>query len=204
MKNRTIRVKILERLEYWWRRALCWCFNAPIWHATLPAHKQYPLDVTKYLNSRPGAGRKFAMEIGCGIGDISAKLDFDSRQCYDIDKNAIKLFKIVNPLCLFSTISFGILDFPKEMPPHAEDFDAIILVNWIHELDPQTLKAALEVLFGYLSPGGELVIDTVADTEYRFNHDVAYLSSGMQNCARPVPIGEYARGRVVWAIKRNS
>jgi hypothetical protein len=51
----------------------------------------------------------------------------------------------------------------------------------------------------HLRPGGCLVLDTVADPAYTYNHDVRELAPPGVTIEE---IGRYARGRVVWALAK--
>jgi hypothetical protein len=45
-----------------------------------------------------------------------------------------------------------------------------------------------------------IIIDTVQDEEYQFNHDIKFLTSGL-SCSIE-KIGDYERKRELWAIKK--
>jgi hypothetical protein len=51
-----------------------------------------------------------------------------------------------------------------------------------------------------MAPGGEIVIDTVQDKAYRYNHEVEFLTGGID--CMIYKIGDYARQREVFAIKK--
>ena len=55
------------------------------------------------------------------------------------------------------------------------------MVNWIHNVEPKELKLKLNEYFFYnLKPNGEIIIDTVQDKEYQYNHSITYLTSEMK------------------------
>jgi hypothetical protein len=54
----------------------------------------------------------------------------------------------------------------------------------------------------HLQPRGEIIIDTVQDKAYEFNHKINFLTNGL-NCSL-LRIGEYPNQREIWAIKKSN
>ena len=80
-------------------------------------------------------------------------------------------------------------------------YNVIIMVNWIHHIAPATLKEKLQEYFAHsLQINGRIIIDTVRDPEYEFNHDIHFLADSLNG--RLEKIGDYERGREIWVIKK--
>jgi hypothetical protein len=78
-------------------------------------------------------------------------------------------------------------------------YNAIIMVNWIHQVDPKILGQAVRAYAAqHLRPGGGLVLDTVDDPAYEHNHDIHELAPPGATIEH---VGEYARGRHVWVVR---
>ena len=77
-------------------------------------------------------------------------------------------------------------------------YNAIIMVNWIHQVDPDTLRRAVRsYVADHLHPRGGVVLDTVEDPAYEYRHDIHSLAPPG---AAIEHVGEYARGRHVWVV----
>jgi len=96
-------------------------------------------------------------------------------------------------------IGFECFQFPDS--PLKTKADSIIMVNWIHHVPPEILRAKIKDYFdSHLLPGGELILDTVQDKSYKYNHDIAFLTTGI--AATVTRLGEYQRQREIWSIKK--
>lgn len=163
------------------------------WHVG-HAGEQYAADIVRYLNAWPAARRDRVVEIGCGLGDILLNLHFRERLGLDRDPGAIAAARFLARLK--GGGRFEPFEFPRSNLTGV--FDAIVVVNWIHEVDPEELRRALQNLVAHhLRPGGAVVLDTVDDPAYRYNHDVHFLAPPGTAIE---PLGHYARGRHVWVV----
>ncbi len=79
------------------------------------------------------------------------------------------------------------------------------MVNWIHLIEPAILRPALASYFNaHLQPGGELVVDTIADPAYTYNHDVHTLAP--RECddspprALPSQSGRLGTGKIIRSL----
>jgi SAM-dependent methyltransferase len=160
---------------------------------------QYAKSIVTHLNKREK--RKKVIEIGCGLGNILRHLRYNERIGIDRDINALKAFSFFERFSLFKNkaklIQSDIVSIKK-----SEASDAIILVNWIHEIDPSTLKDHFAKLFvDFLKLDGEIIFDTVSQNTYMHNHDAKYLTEGLPD-ADCVLIGTFDRGRNIYSIKK--
>ena len=80
-------------------------------------------------------------------------------------------------------------------------FDTIIIVNWIHQIEPDRLRNWIAACVGTnLKPGGCLLLDTVRDPAYDYNHNVHYLTPAGLAVHH---LGSYVRQRDVWVLIRE-
>ena len=191
MNTRTLLFKISRKL-------LQLRFGFDKWHISPLAERPYAIDIISYCNNRKERD-KFA-EIGCGLGDIIRNVDYRTRNGFDNDEKVLRAARtlpVVNRKN--STVIFGEFNFPDSKL--TGQYDVITMVNWIHHIQPATLKKYIEQYFAYnLNADGEIIIDTVQDKAYRYNHNIAFLTEGLQCSTHR--IGSYAREREVFAIKK--
>jgi SAM-dependent methyltransferase len=174
------------------RRLLRGVFRFDEWHIAPYNARPYAKLVVDELNTLPL--RSSVVEIGCGLGDILRRLRFSQKRGLDQDSHVLNaaafLTRISNPgggKTVFKTATF-----PDQHL--VGNFDAIVLVNWIHHLAPEVLKASLERLVAVnLNFGGVLVFDVVANESYRYNHDWKYLTGELDCRTRLVGPLEYGR-----------
>lgn len=187
-------------LNRFFRYLLSLYFRFDKWHIVTLYEKKYAADSVKHLNAKPKAERDTLVEIGCGLGDIVRNVNYIHKTGYDREENALKAARLLSAIAFTSKADFRLFSFP-ETPLH-EKCDAILLINWIHHIEPPVLKTTLENYFrNNLKANGEIIIDTVQDKEYRFNHDIHYLSKDMG--ATVNKLGDYERQRELWIIKKS-
>jgi SAM-dependent methyltransferase len=183
----------LVRLE---RSLLQRIYGFDRWHVG-HAGEQYASDIVHALNAWPAADRQAVAEIGCGLGDILRHLRFGERVGLDRDEGALKAARLLARLSAGPAPRFERFEFPGS--PLTGVYNALIMVNWIHQVDPDTLGRAVRDYAAHnLRPGGAIVLDTVSDPAYEHNHDAQALA---WPGARVEPIGRYARGRQVWVLR---
>jgi hypothetical protein len=191
--------KLERRLHTTLRLVLQLIFGFDKWHTAPLQSKRYAQDVISYCNKQ--TQRTGYVEIGCGLGDIIRNVHYKHRYGYDIDKNVLNAAGFLTHLYCQKNISFHKFTFPNDRIT-CNGNDCIVLVNWIHIIQPSVLKENIEKYFTEnLNDSGFIIIDTVQDKEYQFNHDIKFLTSGL-SCSIE-KIGDYERNREVWAIKKK-
>jgi hypothetical protein len=180
------------------RQLLRLVYGFDAWHVG-HAGEPYGADIVRRLNAWPEADRQAVVEIGCGCGDIVRRLRFRGRLGLDRDARVLSAAKLLARGQLGSAPRFDVFDCPDT--PLAGEFNAIVMVNWIHELGPDRLRAAIHDYFAHhLKDGGGLVLDTVQDPAYTYNHDVQALAPAGAVIDH---LGRYARRRDVWMLRKN-
>lgn len=176
---------------------LKYIFKFDNWHVFTLAEKKYAKDIIVYCNGR-GVRDSFA-EIGCGLGDIVRHVRYRERVGYDMDENALNAARFLNNLTFGGKVRFSVFTFPDSSL--SGTYDVVVLVNWIHLIEPSVLKSAIAAYFSSaLSEEGVIIIDTVQDPEYKFNHDIGFLTDGIK--ARVNKLGDYERQRQIWLIEK--
>lgn len=191
--------KVIALPERLFRRVLLFIFKFDKWHINTLTERSYANDIIKHVNSRPENERQSLVEIGCGLGDIIRNAKYRNRLGFDMDANVLKAASFLSRLYANGTVSFDVFEFPKSTLNGKHD--VLILVNWIHHIAPEVLRTKLEEYFtNHLNTNGELIIDTVQNQGYKYNHSIDFLVANL-NC-KLVEVNAYEMGRKIFAIKK--
>jgi 2-polyprenyl-3-methyl-5-hydroxy-6-metoxy-1,4-benzoquinol methylase len=182
------------------RRLLQAVYGFDKWHISALSERPYAVDIIAYCNKR--VQRNNFVEIGCGLGDIIRNVDYRSRTGFDNDEKVLKAARVLRVKNSSNTIiKFETFNFPESKLNGRHD--VVTMVNWIHHIEPEILKQKIQqYLNENLETGGEIIIDTVQDTAYRFNHKIDFLANMVNSSVSR--IGTYAREREVFSIKKIS
>lgn len=192
--------KIRNRILRMGRTVLCRAFRFDPWHISPLTERPYARDIITYLNRRRDHETQCLVEIGCGLGDMIRRVRFGTRWGLDADARVLKAARFLSRFGRNRSIRWHKFIFPQT--PLSGRYDVIILVNWIHNVPPEVLKAQLAVYFDrHLKAGGEVLIDTVQDKAYKYNHSVHELTAGLD--CEILRIGEYERQREIFAVRRG-
>jgi SAM-dependent methyltransferase len=161
------------------------------------AGERYAADIVRYVNALPEQDREAIVEIGCGLGDIIRHLHARERLGLDHDPGVVAAARFLARLQRGRRPRFETFEFPQTTLTGT--YNAIIMVNWIHQVDADTLRAAIGAYYAHhLLPGGCIVLDTVGDRAFMYNHDVHTL---VPPGAEIDHLGTYPRARHVWAVR---
>lgn len=181
-----------------WKWGLQKYFGFDKWHIVSLRQRKYARDIINYCNQL--SNRNFFLEIGCGLGDLVRNVNYTNRVGYDMDQRVLKAAAFLSRISLGTKIRFSVFNFPSSAI--SGKYDVILLVNWIHHIEPAILKSKLQKYFNdSLRDGGRIIIDTVQHPEYQYNHDVIYLTKDIS--ADLSKLGDYERQRQVWIIKKR-
>jgi SAM-dependent methyltransferase len=185
------------RMAVRWQRSLLQrMYGFDRWHVG-HAGEPYAQDIVRTLNAWPASRRQFVVEIGCGLGDILRRLQFASRVGLDRDEGALRAAAFLARFQRGAAPRFERFAFPRT--PLTGVYNAIVMVNWIHLVDPDTLGRAVRAYAAsHLLPGGAVVLDTIDDPAYEHNHDIRTLAWPGASVEQ---VGRYARDRHVWVLR---
>ena len=112
------------------------------------------------------------VEIGCGRGDIIGNLRYVDKVGFDINEEVIRAAKIFH-----TNTTFYVGSFPDV---HIGEIEAIIMVNFIHEISPEKLKKLIEKMIEN-NKIRIFIIDILKHNVhscYKYCHDGSYLLGG--------------------------
>ncbi len=187
-------VRVARALD---RYLLYWVFRFDRWHLG-HAGEPYARRIVEFLNAWPAAERRALLEVGCGLGDILRGARFQVRVGLDRDPRVLAAARLL----ALARGRFGLRFRTAEFPALSVSgrYNAIVLVNWIHQIPPHPLADGLRALYTrHLEPGGALIVDTVRDPGYTYNHDIAALAPPGSSIEH---VGRFARGRDIWALRK--
>lgn len=160
------------------KKILAQVYNLGEWHKSNYWERPYCMSViqnlTHYLNVNVPNDDFTIVEVGCGIGDIIGNICVIDEKIkinkfgYDINANNIRIARWMYPKVMFVNGSFLNVDVEK--------IDCLIIINFIHTIKPEKLKAELDNI---IEKRVKLILlDTFKNnknTEYTYSHDGDYL-----------------------------
>jgi SAM-dependent methyltransferase len=179
------------------------CFRFQRWHVNIYSNRPYAQAIVRYLNDREARGS--VIEIGCGLGDILRRLNYEKRAGLDREQEVLNAASFISKFHIGGGEKIVFRPFDLLKDELEGQYDVIIMVNWIHNIPPEVLKKKMETFFrDHLNPGGELVFDVITDKTYQYNHDYHALTSGF-NC-RIEFLGSFSTGggeSIVTAVRKK-
>ena len=181
-----------------WKWILQKYFHFDKWHIVSLRQRRYAREIIAYSNRR--VNRKSFLEIGCGLGDIIRSVKYENRMGYDLDQKVLNAAAFLDKISLGPAIHFGVFKFPES--EITGKYDVILMVNWIHHIEPSVLKLKIQEYFvNVLNGGGTIILDTVDHAEYRYRHDIFFLTKDIK--ANVSKLGDYERQRSIWLITKQ-
>ena len=168
-------------------------FNFERWHSQTVFGKHYVPLIIKTVNlSNP----KHVVEIGCGLGEIILNIGAKNKLCLDQSQEVLNAASFISKL-KFKKAVFNKFDFTNDSLKGK--YDVIIMVNWPHVINEKILKDKISIIFNKnLNNLGFIIIDTVADENYRYNHDINLITDNL--ICDVCKIGEFKPGRTIWKV----
>lgn len=188
--------KLLNKLKLKIKFIFFKIFKFQSWHVGDILIRDYSLCVIEYLNK---SQYNNVLDVGCGFGDILSHIK--SKKKIGIDND----IKIINAAKLYNLFKLNTKFYNSEIYDLDSDkkFDLIILLNFTHNIEPTDLKNLLNYVFNSLiSDRGKIIIDTVGDISYNFNHDINFLMSKNISRTKIIKIGTFKFKRDIFCIEK--
>ena len=163
-------MNIKLRLTIHFRKVLRYFYNFDEWHISPAQSRPYVKFIQTELNALQNRTR--AIEIGCGLGEILAGLDFDHRIGVDQDEQVIKAAILLAKFRFHKNSNLNFQHIALENLELIDKFDVIIMVNWTHNIKTEDLIKSISKLKNNLSRKGMIILDIMSNTKYAYNHDL--------------------------------
>jgi hypothetical protein len=148
-------------------------FGFDRWHASAPfSCRPYKKLVVELANALEPS---IVVEVGCGLGDIVSRVKAVDRFGIDSDSRVIRAARFLHGGRGFWIHDDG--NHIQRVVPQGRTIDCLIMVNWIHNLSPESLS---ELLSPLLPRTQYLILDAIdADgpSSYRHKHEFGFLST---------------------------
>lgn len=156
-------------------RLLYLIFRFDKWHISPFINRKYAQKIVEYLNKNKF--RNSAAEIGCGLGSIIRRIKYKKRDGLDSEVQVLKAARFISFITA-NLITYKRFEFPIS---NLDDrYDVIIMVNWIHHIEPTVLKSAIfKILINNINLKGRIILDTVQNSKYQYQHDIRFLTQGI-------------------------
>ena len=175
------------------------------WHIVPVEQRPYGMEIVKWCNrllerDRDAENGK-VIEVGCGLGDIVAKIKTKkgNKEGYDIDEKVIKAAKIIYP-----GIKFQVGRFAPDI--RDERISIFIAVNFLYALDSKTVEEE----FKKLSTNNDIqyiITETMhpATPNYPHSHDMNKILGSNYTCSkkRGFPAAEHSRRYILLYAKKG-
>ena len=195
--------RAIYKIKVWtgksFRLGLRLAFGFDRWLVFTLTERAYAREIIEFCNKR--MTRFTFAEIGCGLGDITRNVHYVNRFGYDADPKVLKAAAFINKIKVGRKIHFCTFTFPETVLPGK--YDVIVMVNWIHHIAPRVLQKKIEDYEqNSLNKKGCIILDTVQDEEYEFNHDIKFLAASEKFVVSR--LGAYERQREVWVLLKKN
>ena len=128
----------------------------------LDEHRPYALELCRYVNELiEKEWLENVVEIGCGLGEILARIKVRQRIGFDVDENVVMAAKPLHKKIEFHKGTFGDV--------RGRDIDVLIAVNFTHNIAPDELQRQ----FADLLANNKVKFIVVDSVEYTYFHNFA-------------------------------
>ena len=136
-------------------------FRFDKWHVHAADKPNYVRLVTKYGNNVEGSK---VLEIGCGLGNLVSNLNFQTRIGIDLNEEVVRAAKFLNKFQI-RKVNYVVGSFGEASL--FDDIDLLILINWIHRLNPSVLENEIRKLIkSSLKERAYMISEGVSHYEY--------------------------------------
>jgi SAM-dependent methyltransferase len=140
------------------------------WHQSPIELRRYALDISDFVNALSEAGEvEHVCEIGCGLGEIIRRCRARDRYGYDIDPKVIDAAMFLDRES-DNKVIFSCSGLSADFAPAQPRIDCLITVNFIHAIDPETLRG----IYAHLNNAAAicyLIVDSCSGDDYDYTHD---------------------------------
>ena len=155
---------LIQRINYSLLRLV---FHFERWHAKSPyschQYKKKCVEVVKEVVSPLSV-----IEIGCGLGEILCRIPAPSRIGIDVDHRVINAANYIARNQ--SNIQFYTGTFAQVEEVATGKLDLLIMINFVHLIEPDELKLILERLFFKVDIRWLLVDEIIEKDNHRIKH----------------------------------
>lgn len=170
-------------------------FKFDKWHTSPSGNRVYPKDIIIYTNNLKNIDS--VCEIGCGLGDIISNIKATKRIGFDLDLNVLKAASWLHKRK--TNLNFDYFLFPDSLLQ--PKFDVIIAVNWLHNIDNDSIKKNFIKYFtDNLNVNGILIVDAIDNPNYKYHHNF-YKYFDQTRC-EILELGDYQSNRKVLIIQK--
>lgn len=176
------------------------------WHIVPVEERPYGMEVIKWCNrllkKDKDAMRGAVIEVGCGLGDILAKVNSGKKNKigYDIDEKVISAARIAHP-----GIRFQVGEFAPNI--RGEYISVLITVNFLYSIDSEKVKKEFQKLV--LNNDIKYIITETmhpATPNYPYSHDMDKILGRKYTCIkkRGFTAAEHSRRYILLYVKNKS
>lgn len=183
---------LISRIKRLYRQLLCSLLGIERWHSGGEDRHPYRNEILSRLSAHTPSA---LLDIGCGLGDIVCQVSSSRRLGCDMSQRVLSAARLSHP---WQWMVHGVR-FRKMClgDPVQGRFDAVICVNFIHNIAPADLRMHLHALVqDNLAPNGLLVFDVIDNPQYRYNHDAKFLLQGLGLQVKVIGGFEFGRALV--------
>lgn len=176
-------------------------FRFDVWHIIPIEARAYALHLVKFSNKLicEKNFKEEIIEIGCGIGDIIARIDYpkNKKRGYDLDANIIRAARVIHRGIKFCVGSFDTIK--------GHDISLLIAVNFLHAIDEKQVKQMFADIIRENNIA-RIIVDEVESPPCKFAHNYREILDkegfDLAICSRSLAGVNWSRKRLLLFEKR--
>jgi hypothetical protein len=198
-----MRMPGIGRLRLFDRKILKFVYGFDAWHVSKPFQRPYVRAIIQFINGLPPEQRDKICEIGAGLGDILRNVDAHEKFFLEYDEKVLSACKFLAKIHNAGRGARNVFlrfCFPKDNL--TERYNIIVMVNWIHAIDGDTLNEQLIRYYNdHLSPGGFIIVDSVEAEFANYHQD--FKKFQIETFTKKKQLGDdFIFGRRVWLLEK--